>query len=1108
MIRLAALALLLAPSLARADPITITVALAPYIGGTLAAFVASNALALGFIAVQVTGAVIGRRKARSAAARARADALAALQDRSVTILQSTPPWPVVYGRSIVGGTIVAILTTDKTGYRENGTSYSRPDTYKHIVIVLAAHEVAAINEVFIEGVPLGTLDGSGWVTAGEFSHASAWPDTRTIEIGAGSAETVPEAVVAITAAYYTTGVGVDLIHVPVTPTLSGGNTIITNPDGANSITVTYTIAADPSHTASVRVSKHLGSTVQAVDSYLNGVAPTEWTSNHRLRGLAYVVVTLDLDEPRFQGGPPQMTFDVSGKLVYDPRTSSTAWSANPALLVRDFLTSAWGYECTSGDIDDAMCNAAANACEVRQLAAVHAHADTCTASASTDELTFATERWFGIGDGVRFTTSGTLPSPLAAATTYYAIPGSTRRVFKFATTRANAIAGTAINITSAGTGTHTGTWYDYDTYTAHGAFSSGDSREAVLEDLCESMAGFAAYGAKWQIAAGAWTASVMTLSDDDLDGQIGIAQAGVGIDQLFNGIRGTYIPAGKASPTDFNPPYQNTTFVTADGRELWTDISLPYTENPARCRNLARIFTERNRDGQVITYPAKLKAWPLQIGDRVTVNSTEYGFSSKTYRVTDWQFGASTAVQLTLQEDIAATYDLADAATADPSPNTGLPNPWSVAALSGLAASSGSTHLVQGSDGTLVPRVWVSWDAVTDAYVTGPGGQIVVLWMRPGSTDWTRVTTTGDATGVYLHGNIRGGDPLTIEAYAVNQVGARGPAEFIAHTVEISTELLVVRSGEFYDTFNTGFANWVDYTGDGELSIVSITDSTAGGKALQIGNNSGNDQAWLIHAVNIPFDPAALYRMRVRLARTAGSGDIYLGVAGVADDGATLVNKSGTATHSNQHYIVKNAFDPADTSQHEYVGYFQGTDTTGTGTACPDPTAPGVLHEDVRYIRPLVLVNYSSAAGTVKVDYVAIEKLKVTDDIAPEAATEILQDTYDFGGATYGTTTARTVSFTPAADCTIELTATLVAEEVLPDAAHTAIWYVSAGGGADTAIAGCPSVSTAKQAFTMAESFAADGGVALDFKLKTSRPAFDPDIVLYESALRITAIKR
>ena len=48
-----------------------------------------------------------------------------------------------------------------------------------------------------------------------------------------------------------------------------------------------------------------------------------------------------------------------------------------------------------------------------------------------------------------------------------------------------------------------------------------------------------------------------------------------------------------------------------------------------------------------------------------------------------------------------------------------------------------------------------------------------------------------------------------------------------------------------------------------------------------------------------------------------------------------------------------------------------------------------------------------------------------TPEIAPEAATEIFTDTYNFSGTGYGSTTARTVNFTPSADCRIEVSATL-----------------------------------------------------------------------------------
>lgn len=992
-----ALVLLAAPLAAYADPITITVALAPYIGGTFAAFVASNAVTLGFIAMQVAGAVYGRRKARSEAARARAEANSRLEDRSATLLQATPPWRVIYGRGIVGGDIGAIFTSNKTGYREDGSTYTKPDALKHLVIALAAHEVQAIHEVFIEGVALGELDGSGYVTGGDFYTAGARPDSRSVTVTASSYLDVPEAVVTILRGYYTTGVGVDTIYTDVTPTLSIGNTRITNP-AAENITVDYTIAHDSGATASVRVQKHLGTAAQTADAYLTSVVPSQWTANHRLRGIAYVVVTLDLEEPRFQGGPPQMTFDVSGKLLYDPRTATTAWSNNPALVARDWLTSAWGYEVdATDDINDTACIAAANACEVRQLAATHTHWGTFTASAADDTVTFGADMWFACGDGVRLTTSGTLPAGLSLATTYYAIPQRDRRTFKLASTRANAFAGTAVNITGAGTGTHTGTWYDYDTYACDGAFTSADAREAVLDDIVESMAGFAAYGAEWNIVAGAWTASVMSLTDDDLDGQIEIVQAGAGMDSLFNSVHASYIGTGKATPTDA-PPYQNATFVTADGRELWQDVALPFTASKVRAANLARIFVERNRDGLMIRYPAKLKAWPLEVGDRVSVTSDEYGFVAKTFRVTDWQFGASTAVELTLQEDTAAIYDLADAVSADPAPNTALPDPWTVAALTGLAATSSASTALKSGSSALVPRVLVEWDAVTDAYVADGSGRIEILWRRPGAP-WQQVNVPGDSVDAYIVGPNHG-DRIVIEARARNGLGKTGPSEFLGHTVVGAAAVdwaNVTGSGVFFDGFegvNT-LEQWVNGSGSGEVSRQSVTDAGSGGAVMRVGNNSGNDQGWMIHSANIPFDPTAMYRVKARIRRTAGTGTVYLGLIGIDADGSTYVNSTGAnSALSAQHYIAAAGAAPGS-SWTEYVGFVRGTAATGDTTAHADPNDPAVLHEDVRYMRPLVAVNYSGVAGTTEVDFVSIERLGGqigTGDLGDEAATEVVAD--------------------------------------------------------------------------------------------------------------------
>jgi hypothetical protein len=87
--------------------------------------------------------------------------------------------------------------------------------------------------------------------------------------------------------------------------------------------------------------------------------------------------------------------------------------------------------------------------------------DTFTADAGTDVCTWTSTANIPsnvlTGTRVRLTTTTTLPGGLATATDYYVIKVSDT-TFKLATSYANAAAGTAINITDAGTGTHTVTW--------------------------------------------------------------------------------------------------------------------------------------------------------------------------------------------------------------------------------------------------------------------------------------------------------------------------------------------------------------------------------------------------------------------------------------------------------------------------------------------------------------------------------------------------------------------------------------------------------------------------------------------------------------------------
>jgi hypothetical protein len=112
----------------------------------------------------------------------------------------------------------------------------------------------------------------------------------------------------------------------------------------------------------VVVDKKLGTNDQAASATLT--AAPSWGSTDKLSGVAYLGVRLTYNADVFSG-IPTITADVQGRKVYDPRTSTTAYSSNPALCLRDYLTNTrYGKGLPASVIDDVTFSAAANDCDV------------------------------------------------------------------------------------------------------------------------------------------------------------------------------------------------------------------------------------------------------------------------------------------------------------------------------------------------------------------------------------------------------------------------------------------------------------------------------------------------------------------------------------------------------------------------------------------------------------------------------------------------------------------------------------------------------------------------------------------------------------------------
>jgi len=90
---------------------------------------------------------------------------------------------------------------------------------------------------------------------------------------------------------------------------------------------------------------------------------TNTPSNFKGQGISCIYVRMEYNRDVFASGIPSFSAVVKGKKVYDPRTSTTGWSANAALCIRDYLVNEYGLNTLASSIDDTYFSTAANDCD-------------------------------------------------------------------------------------------------------------------------------------------------------------------------------------------------------------------------------------------------------------------------------------------------------------------------------------------------------------------------------------------------------------------------------------------------------------------------------------------------------------------------------------------------------------------------------------------------------------------------------------------------------------------------------------------------------------------------------------------------------------------------
>jgi len=493
----------------------------------------------------------------------------------------------------------------------------------------------------------------------------------------------------------------------------------------------------------VRVKRSLGDEEGQPFPDLVAESNGKWTDSWRQTGRTKLYVRLFANPELFPTGIPKVTAVVRGRKVYDPRTGAAAWSSNAALCANDYVTNtAFGIGATyAEEIDEATLIAAANTDEER----VPLAAATAIFTAVTDADTLVVEaqkKLPAIGDGVRVASAGTLPAGLAADTTYYVIHAARARI-KLAATFADALAGTAIDITDAGTGEHTLTYHDEARYTANGAFTVSAEPKRVLGMILAAHAGKAVnVGGAWMQFAGAYEAPTITLDDGDLAGGIRV-QTLVSRRENANGIKGTFTdPNSHWQPVSF-PPVASAAYMAEDGERVWSDINLePFVTSGTQAQRLAKLELLSLRQGLTVEGDFKLTAWRAQTGRTVALSVARFGWTDKPFEVVGSQFSigedGTLGVRLNLRETAAAVFDwsTSEEQVVDIAPNTDLPDIGVIAAPGTPAVAE---ELYETRDGRgVAAKAVVSWGASTYPY----GPQYQLEYKRAADTEYTVLPIT------------------------------------------------------------------------------------------------------------------------------------------------------------------------------------------------------------------------------------------------------------------------------------------------------------------------------------------------------------------------------
>ena len=491
----------------------------------------------------------------------------------------------------------------------------------------------------------------------------------------------------------------------------------------------------------VVIKKYLGSDTQTADSGLVSLSDGHWTNSHKLQGICYIYVRIVFNR-EYISSEPAISAYIKGKKVNDVRNSSpAAYSPNPALVFRDYVTTEtkdMGVGFDTGDIDDVLLAATANDCDefvsVKPVVYNVSSVDGDEVFLETTTKAFALQA----GDRVRY----------ALATRYvvffrpFLSDINKNHGIKLATTYENAIAG--ISIAAPGTGT-TVVKLAEPRYTCSGIIDSSRTPKDNMADILSAMGGKAVYTqGKWKVRAAVYNPPLLEYDKSDIVSKISL-QTKHSLRERFNAVKGQYYsPINLGVPAEY-PQIKNSFYQTEDGGErIFGVLDLPFTPRPHTAQRLAKIKLEEHRQGITFKGSFDLTALAVQPTDTIFLSIPRMGWDRKPFEIIEWEFIGKNddkgipvfTVDMTLKETASGIYDwnMGEETTVDLAPNTNLANPLS--AVTGIIVDF---EVIIGEDGTAYTRMKTCWDPHPNPSVASYSMEYRktgdLVWIPGGSVD-------------------------------------------------------------------------------------------------------------------------------------------------------------------------------------------------------------------------------------------------------------------------------------------------------------------------------------------------------------------------------------